>query len=233
MKLNSLSIIIPAHNEEENIVTCIKKIPKFKCKTEVIVVDDGIDNTSNLARGLAKKIKNLKVLHFNNKLGQGGAILKGLEIAKCDVIVTLDADCTVDPSELEMVVFPIFNNEADFVNTSRFIYPMEEGAMLFLNKIGNKIFSLLTSIILKKYFTDVFCGTRAFKCNTIENKLTEREWPALDMIFAARKYNLRIMEVPIHYKARNAGTSKVSTFKTGYFHIKDIIDKTRKYYLSL
>ncbi|MBI2667490.1 glycosyltransferase family 2 protein [Candidatus Woesearchaeota archaeon] len=230
MNHNLLSIIIPAYNEEENIVTCIKKFPKFKWKTEIIVIDDGIDNTANLAMELSKEIKNLKVLHFNNKLGQGGAILKGLEIAKGNVIVTLDADYTVDPSELEIVVSPIFNNEAEFVNTSRFIYPMEKGAMPFFNKIGNKIFSLLTSMILRKYFTDVFCGTRAFKCNTIEDKLTERGWPALDMIFAARKYKLRIKEIPIHYKARKAGTSKVSTFKTGFFHLKDILGKTIKYY---
>ena len=232
MKLNSLSILIPTHNEEGNIVTCIKKIPKFKWKTEIIVIDDGTDNTTNLVKKLAENKKNLIILHFDKKLGQGGAILKGLERAAGDVIVTLDADYTVDPSEIEYIVAPIFNDEADFVNTSRLIYPMEKEAMSFIHKIGNKIFAISTSIILRKYFTDVFSGTRAFKRMLIYDKLTEKGWPALDMLFAARKYNLRIKEIPVHYKARKADASKVGTFKTGYFHLKDIIGKTKKYYFS-
>src|SRR3989344_8701044 len=145
MKPNSLTIIIPSHNEEGNIVACINKIPDLKWKTEIIVVDDGTDKTAALAQELAEKRKNLKILHFNERLGQGGAILKALEIAKGDVVVTLDADYTVDPSEIEKIVIPIFNDEADFVNTSRFIYPMEKGAMSFSHKIGNEIFAMLTS----------------------------------------------------------------------------------------
>ena len=232
MKPNSLTIVIPSYNEEGNIVACISKIPEFKWKTEIIVVDEGTDKTAELAQELAEKRKNLKVLHFNERLGQGGAFLKALDIAQGDIIITLDADYTVDPSEIENIVAPIFNDEADFVNTSRLIYPMEEGAMSFSHKIGNKMFAILTSIILRKYFTDVFSGKRAFKKKLIEDKLTEKGWPALDMLFAARKYNLRIKEIPVHYKARKSGTSKVGTFKTGYFHLKDILDKTKKYYFS-
>lgn len=232
MKQNSLTIIIPSHNEEGNIVTCINKIPEFKWKTEIIVVDDGTDKTAELAQELTGKRKNLKVLHFNERLGQGGAILKALEIAKGDIIITLDADYTVDPSEIENIVTPIFNDEADFVNTSRFYYPMEKEAMPFNHKIGNKIFAISASIILRKHFSDVFSGARAFKKILIGDKLTEKGWPALDMLFAARKNNLRIKEIPVHYKARKAGTSKVGIFKTGYFHLKEIIDKTRKYYFS-
>ena len=163
MKPNSLTIIIPSHNEEGNIVACINKIPDLKWKTEIIIVDDGTDKTAALAQELAKKRKNLKVLHFNQRLGQGGAFLKALEIAQGDVIITLDADYTVNPSEIEKIVTPIFNDEADFVNTSRFIYSMEKGAMTFSHKIGNKFFTLLTSLVIKKYLTDVFCGTKAFK----------------------------------------------------------------------
>ena len=230
MKPNSLTIIIPSHNEEGNIVACINKIPDLKWKTEIIIVDDGTDKTAALAQELAKKRKNLKVLHFNQRLGQGGAFLKALEIAQGDVIITLDADYTVNPSEIEKIVTPIFNDEADFVNTSRFIYSMEKGAMTFSHKIGNKFFTLLTSLVIRKYLTDVFCGTKAFKRDLLKGKLIEKQWPALDMIFEAKKNKLKFIEIPVHYKARKSGESKVSTFKTGMTHIKDISDKIKRYY---
>ena len=232
MKPNSLSIIIPTYNEEKNIVTCINKIPKLKWKAEIIVVDDGTDNTAKLVEELAQKRKNLTLLHFDKKLGQGGAFLKGLEKATGDVVVTLDADYTVDPIELEKIVSPIFDNEVDFVNTSRLIYPMERGAMKFTHYVGNKIFTLLTSLIIRKHLTDVFCGTKAFKRELLRGKLSEETWPALELLFEAKKNRLKIKEIPVHYKARKAGESKVSTFKTGYTHLKDILDKTKKYYFS-
>ncbi len=232
MKPNSLTIVIPSHNEEGNIVTCINKIPKLKWETEIIVVDDGTDNTEKLAKDLADNREDLIILHFDKRLGQGGAILKGLEKAKGDVVVTLDADYTVDPSEIEKIVTPIFNDEVDFVNTSRLIYPMEEGAMSFSHKVGNKFFTLLTSLVLKEHLTDVFCGTRAFKREMLIGKLTEKQWPALDIIFEAKKNKLRMVEIPVHYKARKSGESKVSTFKTGLAHVRDISDKIKRYYFS-
>ena len=225
-----LSIIIPTHNEEKNIATCINKIPEFEWKTEIIVSDDGTDNTAKRARELAKKRNNMLVIQSPKKLGKGGGFLKGLEKATGEVVVILDADYTVDPSELKKLVMPIFNNEADFVNGSRVIFPMEEGAMSFFHKIGNRVFALLTSLIIRKYLTDVFCGSKAFKRELLKGKLKEREWPDLELIFEAKKNNLRIKEIPVHYKARKGGESKLSTFETGYILFKDLLDKTKKYY---
>lgn len=225
-----LSIIIPTYNEEDNIITCINKIPKFKWATEIIVSDDGTDNTAKLARELAKKRRGLIVLHFNKKQGKGGGFLNGLKKARGDVVVIQDADYTVDPAEIENVVFPIFNNEADFVTGTRFLYPMEKKAMSLANRIGNKIFSISTFVVIREYLTDVFCGTKAFKRNLLKDKLTEKKWPDLDIIFQAKKNGLRIKEIPVHYKARKAGQSKINAFKTGYVLFKDLIDKTKKYY---
>lgn len=230
MKPESLTIIIPSHNEEGNIVACLNKIPELKWKTEIIVVDDGTDRTAELAENISKKRKNIKIMHFNQRLGQGGAILKALEIAQGDVVVTLDADYTVDPSEIENIIDPIFNDEADFVNTSRMIYPKEKGAMSFSHKLGNKFFTLVTSLVLREHLTDVFCGTRAFKREMLIGKLTEKKWPALDIIFEAKKNKLRMIEIPVHYKTRKSGQSKVSTLKTGLTHIRDISDKIKRYY---
>ena len=225
-----LSIIIPTHNEENNIVTCINKIPEFEWKTEIIISDDGTDNTARLASELVKKRENVIVIPSNKKLGKGGGFLKGLEKATGEVVVILDADYTVDPSELKKLVIPLFNNEADFVNGSRFFYSMEEGAMSLLHRIGNRAFALLTSLVIRKYLTDVFCGSKAFKRELLKEKLNERNWPDLELIFESKKNNLRIKEVPVHYKARKAGESKLSTFKTGFVLFKDLVDKTRRYY---
>ena len=80
-KIIKLSIIIPTHNEEETISELIKRIPKLPYSAEIIVVDDGIDKTAEIARSL-KSYYRLNVLHFDDRLGKGGAFLEALKHAK-------------------------------------------------------------------------------------------------------------------------------------------------------
>ncbi len=213
--MNSLSIIIPAYNEEENIFECVKRIPKMPWETEIIVVDDGsADKTLDLLKKL--KIINLKVISYKPNRGKGYACRMGFKSAKGDVITILDADMATMPEEIPLVVKPIFDREADFVNTTRFKYKMEKGAMKLLHKPGNFVFALITSFLLRQRVTDTLCGFKAFNKKLDITKLKEDSWPDFDLFLTAKRQNLKIVEVPIHYKTRKGGVSKMKTFKHGY-----------------
>ncbi|MFH1439368.1 MAG: glycosyltransferase family 2 protein [Candidatus Woesearchaeota archaeon] len=222
-KLNSLSIIIPTYNEEANIEKCIREIPKMEWDVEILVMDDGKDKTTEIAKKIGNELGNVFVHHSSIKRGKGGAFLSGLEKAKGNVVIIMDGDLTISGEEIIPLVKPIFNGEADFVNGSRFVYPMEKGAMSFTNKIGNKAFALMTSIVLKKWFTDVFCGCKAFIRTKLAGKLYEKEWPDLELLFEASRNKLRIIEIPVKYKRRIEGDSKVEAFSTGNVLLKSFL----------
>ncbi len=213
--MNKISIIIPCYNEEGNIRECLRRIPAMDWETELIVVDDGsTDRTVEFAR--AADTPFLKVIRHEKNLGKGAALKTGLLHATGGVAVILDADYTSPPSEIPLVVKPIFAGEADFVTGTRFTYPMEKGAMKRLHILGNKISCLIISSFMRLRITDSLCGLKAFKKEMLTGKLTEKGWPDFELLIKAKRNNMRIMEVPVHYMARKAGVSKMGTFKGMY-----------------
>ena len=185
----------------------------------IIVVDDGSkDGTAEIARKTKNpNVRKLKVISYKPNRGKGYAFRKGLESAEGDVVIILDADMTSPPEEIPLMATPIFKGKADFVNGSRLIYPMEKGAMKLLHIPGNRMFALLVSLITKSYLTDTLCGFKAFKRKMLPaEQLKENSWMDFELLIKVKRNNLRIIEVPIHYKARKAGTSKMKTFKHGY-----------------
>jgi hypothetical protein len=214
----SASIIIPSYNEEENILECIKRIG-IKDK-EIIVVDDGSsDKTSEMVE---KYGNGVKLVSYKPNMGKGHAVKMGFDAATKDILVILDADMSVPPEELNRFIMPIEEGKADFVNGTRLIYPLEEAAMNDLHMIGNKIFGNFFSYIIGQRITDTLCGTKSFRREDYRKKieLRERSWPDFDMLFGAAKNGLKIVEMPVHYKKRVAGSSKMKTFRHGWLLIK-------------
>lgn len=109
----SVSLIIPAHNEEKHIKTVIVAAKKVKEIDEIIVVDDGsIDNTSSVARKAGAK-----VIFLDENRGKGHAIKMGSQKAKGDVLIFLDADLTnITPNKISKIIDP-FKEMYDFVKT--------------------------------------------------------------------------------------------------------------------
>jgi len=210
-----VSVIIPCYNEEENVKECINRI-NLPYTHEIILVDDGSEDKT---RKEAKEIKksNLKVIGYKKNQGKGNAVRVGVEHTDSDIIAILDADMATPPEELIDILEPLITGKADFVNGSRLVYPMEEGAMRRLHVFGNKIFALVISLALRVWFTDTLCGLKAFNLKKFKNfELKEKSWPDFELLFKAKKHGLRIVEVPIHYKRRIHGKSKMRTFNHGY-----------------
>lgn len=214
------SVIIPCYNEADNVKEAIKRIPKIGKETEIIVVNDGSqDATANIVRELQKSYLNLTLIDYSPNKGKGFAIKQGFDAARQEIIIILDADMSVPPEELPRFVNLLNKGICDFVNGTRMIYPRQSEAMRFLNLLGNKIFSLIMTFIMGQHLTDTLCGTKAlYKKDYQLIKMGLDKWGDFDLLFGAAKLGSKIMEMPVHYKARKAGKSKMKTFRHG-FHL--------------
>lgn len=221
-KPKKVTIIIPCYNEEDNITECVNRVPNLEYDYEIIVVDDGSkDKTAQVAKKINRK--ELTVLRYKKNRGKGHACRIGTKYATGDVIIICDADMATQPEEIPLVLKPIIKGTADFVNGSRLIYPREKGAMKKLHVLGNYVFALIFSIILGLKVTDTLCGFKAFRKEKMKGFLKEDSWPDFEMLLQVKKKKMRIVEVPIHYKSRKAGRSKMKTFKHGYNMIRMLL----------
>jgi len=235
-KKKSASIIIPCKNEQGNIIAAIQRLPKFTDKMEVIFVEgNSSDGTWKEINGLIKK-NNIKKSGFSIKAfkqpgkGKADAVFYAFEKASNDILFILDGDLTVAPESLKKFWNKIASGEAEYINGSRLVYPMDDNAMRFLNYIANKIFSILFSWLLGQRFTDTLCGTKVISKKNYERlKVKNEDLGNFDpfgdffIIFGASRLCLKITEVPIRYKARIYGVTQISRFTHGFLLVRMVI----------
>ncbi len=211
----SVSVVIPCHNEVGNVDRCVTEMKKFGISTELIFVDDGsTDGTAAAIKPHLNEEIEVKVISYSPNRGKGNAVKAGFDAATGDILMILDADLTTHPDELQPIYEAMATGRAEFVNCSRFIYPMEGGAMPFINYLGNKCFSLLASYIMEQRVSDTLCGTKAIFRGDYQNIIMGRDpWGDYDFLFGAAQLRLKIKELPVHYRERMAGLSKMNTKK--------------------
>jgi len=224
---NNISVIIPCKNEGKNIQAIASQLINLGKKTEYLFGDDkSTDNTKTEIF----KIKNQNQNHNDNiniKYYEGPGICKsknvykGIEYASGEIIVIYDADITVTLSEISFCIEILNKNDSDIINCSRMIHPQDKNAMKKVNFIGNIIFAYLFSILFKIKITDTLCGTKIFyKKDWPKIKQDLSTWGAIDLwgdfdiLIGAYKNNLKITEVPISYKERIAGETKMKSIFT-------------------
>jgi glycosyltransferase involved in cell wall biosynthesis len=159
--------------------------------------------------------------------GKWDAVRTGLAAAQGDVLVIQDADLTAPPEDLTKFYDALASGPAEFVNGSRLIYPVEKGAMRFLNMIGNKFFSRALSYVLGQQIKDSLCGTKMLMRSDYE-RLARRIAPFgsfdpfgdFNLLFGAALLDLRIRDVPVRYKDRTYGNTNISRFRHGWMLLK-------------
>jgi SAM-dependent methyltransferase len=234
----SASILIPCRNEKGNIENAILRMPKFGAAQEILFVEgnssDGTYQECERVRDAYKDVWDIKVLKQDGK-GKGDAVRKGFSAASGDVLMILDADLTMPPEALPKYHAVIETGKAEFVNGTRLIYPMENEAMRPLNLIANRFFAYLFSYLVNTRLTDTLCGTKVLLRKDYEVLARERGYFGnfdpfgdFDLIFGAAKQNLKIIETPIHYKARTFGETQISRFRDGWLLLKMVWFAYRK-----
>ncbi|MHC4216718.1 MAG: methyltransferase domain-containing protein [Planctomycetota bacterium] len=147
--------------------------------------------------------------------------------ATCDVLVIQDADLTAPPEDLPKFYRALRDGRGEYINGSRLVYPMEKEAMRFLNLLANKFFGSLFSWLLGQRFRDTLCGTKMLTKENYEIIAANRSYFGdfdpfgdFDLIFGAVKQNLKVVEVPVTYRARTYGSTNISRFRHGWLLIK-------------
>jgi glycosyltransferase involved in cell wall biosynthesis len=210
-----ISVIIPAYNEENSIGRVLNDLPKEKLKEIIVVNNASTDNTAEVAR-----INGATVVEERCR-GYGAACLRGISVVSdSDIVVFVDGDYSDYPEELDQLIKPITENRADFVLGSRMIYPESREALLPQARYGNKLATFLIYIFFGYRFTDLgpFRAIRFDSLKQINMVDTDFGW-TVEMQIKAIKNNLRIEEIPVHYRKR-IGISKITgtisgTFKAG------------------
>ena len=134
------SVIVPAKNEEGNLEELINRIPNLGKNNEIIIsCGNSQDRTFEVASSLTSEFYNIKVIK-QSKDGKANAVWEALDVCKGDVVAILDADISVEPEKLKDFFEIIEHGRADFVNGTRLMYPMEDSAMGYINKLGNRSF---------------------------------------------------------------------------------------------
>ncbi len=220
----SVTVVVPCRNERGNIEAAITRTPKMGSHMEFIFVEGhSKDGTLDEIKRVAAAYPDHDISYFvQSGKGKGGAVREAFARAKGDVLMILDADLTMPPEELPKFYDALVSGKGEFINGSRLVYGMEEEAMRFLNLLANHGFSLIFTWLLNQRVKDTLCGTKVLYKRDYERIVTARHffgdfdpYGDFDLLFGAAKQNLKIIDMPVHYKARTYGTSQISRFSGG------------------
>lgn len=229
--MRTLSIVIPAYNEEESIDMVLSRVEqvvpqfqKLQTNVEIIVVDDGsTDNTVEIVQRHRVRI----VRHPVNQ-GYGAALKTGFRASQGEYIAFLDADGTYPPEYLLQLYEHLISGDFDIVVGSRMI--RKDTKMPFIRKIGNRLFAWLLRWLAEEHVSDSASGMRVFK-KAVLHKL-EPLPNGLDLTPAmstrAILEGVKISELPIPYHER-VGKSKLSPVIDGFRFLGTMVSIARLY----
>lgn len=204
MSHQSVFIIIPARNEAEAIGDVVRRV--VDKVDAVIVADNGsTDGTGQIACKAGAQVVSVP------RAGYGRACLAGLDRAQgADIIVFMDGDGADDPADLDALVRPIANGEAEMVIGSRLAGDVEEGALTVPQQFGNRLACFLMRLIWNGRFTDLgpFRAVRKTALDRLGMEAETYGW-TVEMQVRALKAGLACRETPVRYR-RRVGVSKIS-----------------------
>ena len=189
-----ITIGIPAYNEEKNIASIITKLKNIT--DSIIVCDDG---SSDMTSEISKNLGAIVISHKKN-MGYGAALRtifqKSVELDS-DILVTFDADGQHRIEDINKILQPLENNEADVVIGSRFLD--NKSKVPNYRKIGIKVITQVTNASLKKKLTDSQSGFRAYNKHAL-TQISPSEMGmgiSTEILIKASSKGLRIAEIPI------------------------------------
>jgi glycosyltransferase involved in cell wall biosynthesis len=213
MMAEKVAIIIPALNEEDALRQLLAELPRDFSQW-VIVVDNGsADATAAVARSMGAMVASEPVR------GYGRACLKGFKTAcslGAEIVIFMDGDGSDDPADLPAMLEPISAGQADFVIGSRVSKRAERGAVPPQARLGNWLVSWMIHMLYGVHLHDIG-SFRALRCSLLDSLgMSEMTfgWP-VEMVVKAAQARSRILELPIHYRRRSHGRSKVAGTITG------------------
>ena len=214
----SVSVVIPALNEAENLRHVLPRIPEWV--DEVILVDGrSTDGTIEVAREIYPEIR----VVTQERKGKGEALRVGFAAATGDIIVMLDADGSTDPREIPIFVGPLLAG-ADFVKGSRFLQGGGTADMGFLRRAGNWFFTKIVQWVHGGRYSDLCYGYNAFWARVLPQLKLDGDGFEIETVMNVRalRAGLKVVEVTSFEQLRIHGESHLRTFPDGWRVLKAI-----------
>jgi len=212
-------IVVPTYNERENIAPFIAAIQKAAPDAKVLVVDDNSpDGTGLLADEIAKANTRIAVLHRSQKEGLGAAYRAGFREVlldpECDLVIQMDCDFSHDPAEIPLLVSGIDAGN-DLVLGSRYVPGGSTPGWGLRRRLISKAGSMVARSVLRLRYRDLTGGFKAWRRTLLEQVDLAGGYAQgygfqIEMTWTARLLGARIAEVPITFRDRTAGVSKMS-----------------------
>lgn len=208
-------VFTATYNESENISELISLIMEQNFKPDLLIIDDNSpDGTYNKVQQMQKKFKNLFLIKRNGKLGLDTAHKEGYDFAKknnYDYFITMDADFSHDPSELPNFVKNL--NNFPIILGSRYVTGgncLMSGRRLIISKYGNKFMKFIFKFDCNE-FTTSYRGFNLKKLNDFHLNLIKTKGYSFFMgtIYEIFKKGFKVKEIPITFKDRSKGYSKI------------------------
>ena len=221
MTARRLVAIVPALNEADAIGGVIDEIRSVDSTIDVVVVDDASsDDTADVAESHGAIV--LRLL-FN--VGIGGAVQTGLRYARDGgyaIAVRLDGDGQHVASELPKLLAPIESEEADLVIGSRFVEPDPNYRPPFARRMGIRVFARLVSLLGRQRVTDTTSGFVALNRRGIELFAVQypHDYPEVEATLVALRSGLRLEQVQVDMRERQAGSSSITFVRSLYYIVK-------------
>ena len=212
--MSSISVIIPALDEEEPIAGVVRECLATGLPNEVIVVDNGsTDRTAERAHEAGARV-------VTAPRGYGRACAAGVRALspECDIVVFLDGDGSDVPAFMNQLVDPVARGTRDFVIGSRTRGQREPGSMNLQQIFAGRLAGLILRMLYGVRYTDMspFRGIRRDALEQLDMREQTYGWN-LEMQMKAARDGLRVLEVPVNHRRRAGGESKVSGTLRGTF----------------
>ena len=229
MTAEKVAIVIPALNEEAAIHQLLAELPQNFAQW-VIVVDNGSTDATAIVAQKSGAIVTTEPIR-----GYGRACLNGFKTAcslGAEIVIFMDGDGSDDPADLQMMLKPINEGKADFVIGSRVSDLAERRAVPAQARLGNWLVSRMIRLLYGVRLHDIgsFRVVRCSLLETIDMREMTYGWP-VEMLVKAARAHYRILELPIHYRHRSHGRSKVAgtisgSIKAAYYMLSTTLRYT-------